>query len=160
VTIGADADLGLPVAPTDDVLRRILVPVGDDHAPSEGLTYGANMAGRTGGQLRLVHVRIWDPPVRGSQRWYPESEQEALTVLGRSVSRAWAAGLPASGIVVTAERRQVAAAVAAAAESWHADVIVVAREPRRRLRRMLSSHLSDRLTETSKCPVLIVCAKR
>ncbi len=140
----------------DGDLRRIMVPVGNETSFDKGLRFAARMASGTDGELRLVHARIWDPPVRGSGRFYPESTEEALHVLERSLAPLWSAHLHASGIVVDAERGCVAASVAAEAAFWEADVIVVAGRPRRRRGWFPSHHLSDDLARCTQCPVLAV----
>jgi nucleotide-binding universal stress UspA family protein len=103
-----------------------------------------------------VHVRIFDPPVRGGGRFYPESSADAEAVVEHAVLDAWACGSRASGQVVVAERSRLGRAIVSAAESWQAGVIVLARRPRRALARLLVPSVADEVMRRAGCPVLVV----
>lgn len=112
---------------SDGSYRRLLVPVGWLAPQGDSLTLAIQIARVVRSPLRLVHVRIWDPPVRGCGRFYLETSEEATAVLERALERAWACGVDASGVVVDAERSRVAAAILAEAASWSADSIILTR---------------------------------
>ena len=78
------------------------------------------------GVLRVVHVRIFDPPVRGAGRFFPESRADATAVLEHALLDAWECGSRVSGEVVVAERSHLAMAIVSAAQGWDAGVIVLA----------------------------------
>jgi hypothetical protein len=94
-----------------------------------------------GGELRVVHIRAFDPPARNTSRFFVESSSEATAVIDRAVSAAWQCGCRASGIVVDAERSKIARAICKAAGDWKADVIILARRPRRAISRVNSSEV-------------------
>jgi nucleotide-binding universal stress UspA family protein len=112
-----EPDLYLPVP---DVwrggkrLRRILVPVDPFGRADHALTLAARFSSATGGQLRVVHVRIWDPAAKGGGgRFYTQTSEQATAVLEKALTSAWNSGVPASGVVVDARRAQLARVIAA-----------------------------------------------
>ena len=55
-----------------DSFRRALVPVDSFGESINALAMAARIGQTTAGPLRLIHVRMWDPPVRGGGgRFYP-----------------------------------------------------------------------------------------
>jgi len=137
-------------------LQRILVPVGSDGQADRALALAAQFSAGAGAQLRLVHVRMWDPPLKGTGRFYPETSLQATEVLEKALTSVWAHGVPASGVVVDARRSRVAHAIAAEACAWRAEVMVVARRRRRAIGVLLLGSLSNRLMRAAGCPVLVV----
>jgi nucleotide-binding universal stress UspA family protein len=137
-------------------LKRILVPV-DESGPSDrALALAARFAAQVGGQLRVVHVRTWDPPARGGLgRFFWETSEQATALLDQALTSVWACGVPASGVVVDAKRSRVADAVAAEARSWRAEVMVVARRPRTAIGVLLTGSLSNQIMRAAGCPVLV-----
>ena len=110
--------------------RRILVPVDAFGHSSDALSLATSLSLAEAAMLRIVHVRIFDPPVRGSGRFYPQSSQEATDVLEKAAAIAWARGANSSGVVVDAQRALVAQAISDAGWDWNADLIVLARRSR------------------------------
>lgn len=138
-------------------LRRILVPVDPFGQAARAVGVAAQFATAvSGGQLRVVHVRTWEPSGRGPGRFFFESSAEATAVVDRALTGAWASGATASGVVVEAQRSRMTAAIAAQAASWQADLIVVVRRPRRPLGILLLGSPPDQLMRAVRCPVLVV----
>jgi nucleotide-binding universal stress UspA family protein len=137
-------------------LKRILVPVDANGRAADALALAAKLSCALDGAVRVVHVRIFDPPVRGTGRFYPESSADADAVVEHAVLDAWACGSRASGEVVVAERSRLGRAIVSAAEGWQAGVIVLARRPRRGLARLLLPSVADQVMRRSGCPVLVV----
>jgi nucleotide-binding universal stress UspA family protein len=137
-------------------LRRIFVPVDAAGRAAESLALAARLSKTVDGVVRVVHVRVFDESVRGSGRFYPESRDEAEAVVEHALLDAWACGSRASGDVVIAERRYVARAVAAAAQTWGAGVIVLARRPRLAVTRLIVRSIADEVMRRASCPVLVV----
>jgi nucleotide-binding universal stress UspA family protein len=106
--------------------------------------------------LRLVHVRIYDPPVRGGARFYPQTAAEAAAVVDEAMLAVWGWGLRADSAVVKAPRGKVAAAIAAEAAGWNPHVIVLTRRPRTAISRLLWGCVPDQVMRQSGCPVLTV----
>ncbi len=136
--------------------RRIVVPVAAFGRSADAVRAATRLCVAAGGLLRVVHVRVYDPPVRGCGRFYPETSAEATAVLENAVASAWAGGAKASGIVVEARRSMVAAAISAAASGWDAEVIVLARLPRPTISRLLLGSVADQVMRQASCPVLAV----
>ena len=105
-------DINAPVSGGEPSFRRILVPVRAPGEAAEALAVAARVCSAINGVLRLVHVRIYDPPLRGAGRFYPETAGEAAAVLDEALLTPWASGLRAATAVVNAPRGQVAAAIA------------------------------------------------
>jgi nucleotide-binding universal stress UspA family protein len=137
-------------------LQRILVPVGSNGQADRALALAAQFSAGVGGQLRIVHVRMWDPPLKSSGRFYPETSLQATEVLENALTSVWAYGVPASGVVVDAPRSRIARAIAAEAYAWRAEVMVVARRRRWAVGALVLGSLSNRLMREAGCPVLVV----
>lgn len=147
---------GLPVIGGGARFRRILVPVDPFGRCAAALTLAGRLSLTVGGMLRLIHVRAWDPSARGVGRFYLQTSAEATALLDTALTGLWACGAAASGMVVDAPRPLTAAAIAAEASSWGADVVVVARRRRRALGVLLFGSLSDQVIQETQCPVLVV----
>ena len=138
-------------------LQRILVPVGSIGRADGALELAARFSADVDGQLRLVHVRAWDPPLPGGAgRFFWETSEQATEVLDKALTTVWAYGVPASGVIVDSVRNRVARAVADEARSWGASIMVVARRPRTAIGIVLLGSLSDQLMREAGCPVLIM----
>lgn len=141
--------------------QRIFVPVDSFGQADRALGLAAQFGAAVGGQLRIVHVRMWDPPAKGAGgRFFFETSEQATAVLDKALTSVWAYGVPASGVVVDAVRAQVARVIAAEAHSWGAEVVVVARRPRTAIGVLLLGSLSDQLMRKAGCPVLVIHQER
>jgi hypothetical protein len=89
--------------------RRILVPIRLAGDAAETLTVAARVCRPANGVVRLLHVRLYDPPLRNSGRFYPPTADEAAAVLDEALLLAWGYGLRATTAVVAAPRGKVAA---------------------------------------------------
>ncbi len=136
--------------------RRILVPVRLADEAAGALTVAARLCRSANGMLRLLHVRIYDPPVRNYGRFYPQTKDEAAAILDEALLMAWGYGLRATPAQVDAARGEVAAAIARQASVWGADVIVMTRRPSPAICRLFVSSVPDQVMRRSDCPVLAV----
>jgi nucleotide-binding universal stress UspA family protein len=136
--------------------RRILVPIRMAGEAAETLAVAARVCRPANGVVRLLHVRIYDPPLRNSGRFYPQTADEAAAVLDEALLLAWGYGLRATTAVVAAPRGKVAAAIAGQASAWPADMIVMTRRPGLAVCRMLSGSIPDKVMRVASCPVLAV----
>jgi nucleotide-binding universal stress UspA family protein len=136
--------------------RRILVPIRRAHDAEDTLAVAASVCHATQGMLRLVHVRIFDPPTRGTGRFYPESAIEAAAVADEALPVIWAHGVRATTAVVEAPRGDIGRAIARQATAWSADVIVMTRRPSSAFWRFLMGSIPDQVMRRAACPVLTV----
>ena len=136
--------------------RRILVPIRLAAEAAETLAVAARMCCSTNGVLRLVHVRIYDPPLGGAGRFYLQTRSEAAAVPDEALPLVWAYGLQATTAVVDAPRGEVASAIAQHAAAWRADVIVMTRRPSPVICRLFLGSVPDQVMRQSNCPVLAV----
>ena len=140
--------------------RGALVPVDSFAESINALAMAVLISQNTAGPLRLVHVRMWDPPVRGGGRFYPETSEEATTVLDNAMNYAWARGVEASGVVMEAQRSCMAIAIVREASRWGADVIVLTARPRRFVTLGVWDKATRQVMQAASCPVLIVYPSR
>jgi nucleotide-binding universal stress UspA family protein len=141
--------------------RRVFVPVRAADEAAETLAVAARVCSTVNGAMRLVHVRIYDPPLRGAGRFYPETVGEATAILDEALLTVWTCGsLRATTAVVDAPRGEVGPAVAQLASGWGADVIVLTRRPRLAIARLLLGCVPDQVMRKADCPVLAVHPRR
>ena len=159
VTYGPDVivpDIDALASGDGPSFRRILVPIRLAGDAAEIMAVAARVCHSANGVLRLLHVRIYDPPLRNSGRFYPQTVDEAAAVLDEAMLLAWGYGLRATTAVVAAPRGKVAAAIAAQASAWPADMIVMTRRPRPAICRLLLGSVPDKVMRMASCPVLAV----
>jgi nucleotide-binding universal stress UspA family protein len=152
----------LPADGDGPSFRRILIPVRAPGESAEALAFAARVCGSTiNGVLRLIHVRIYDPPMpRCPGKFFPESVAEAEALLDDALLLVWDGGAQATTAVVDAPRGEVAAAIARQASVWRADLIVLTRRPRPVISRMVLGSVADQVMRKASCPVLAVHPKR
>jgi len=153
-------DTGTPAPGGGSGFGRILVPIRSASDAAETLAVAARVCSAANGRLYVVHVRIYDPPVRGAGRFYPQTRTEAAAVADEALPIAWAHGLQATPAVVVAPRREVASAIAQLASAWRADMIVMTRRPGPALRNLVRGSVPDQVMRQAHCPVLAVRPSR
>jgi nucleotide-binding universal stress UspA family protein len=154
--------IDVPDAGDGPSFQRIFVPVRSPGESAEALTVAARVCSSTvNGVLRLVHVRMYDPPMpRCPGRFYPETAAEAAALLDEALLIVWGGGERATTAVMDAPRGEVAAAIAQQASAWRADVIVLTRRRRPAISRMVLGSVADQVMRKASCPVLTVHPKR
>jgi nucleotide-binding universal stress UspA family protein len=142
--------------------QRIFVPVRWPDESAEALAVAARVWGSTiNGVIRLVHVRMYDPPIpRSPSRFYMETNAEASALLDEALLVLWGNGARATTAVTDAPREKVGVAIAQEASAWRADVIVLTRRSRPAISRMLLGSVVDQVMREATCPVLTVRPKR
>ena len=142
-------------------IRRVLAAVRSPGDAAEALAVAARVCRDTNAVLRVVHVRVYDPPMpRCPGRFYPENVAGAEARLDEALVAVWRGGAQASTALVDAPRGQEAEAIARYASVWHADVIVLSRRPRSAMARLFGSGVPDQVMRKTDCPVLTVHPKR
>ena len=166
MSVSHDLQVAVPGADVPDrgepSFRRILIPVRSPDESAEALAVAARVCSSTiNGMLRLVHVRIYDPPgPRCPGRFYPETAAEAAALLDEALLILWGSGAQATTATTDAPRGQVAAAIVQQASAWRADVIVLTRRRRPAVSRMVLGSVADQVMRKASCPVLTVHPKR
>jgi nucleotide-binding universal stress UspA family protein len=166
MSVSPDLQVAVPATDAADggerSFRRILIPVRSPEESAEALAIAARFCKSTiNGVLRLIHIRIYDPPMRGCPgRFYPETSAEAAALLDEALLIIWGSGAQASTAVMDAPRSEVAAAIVQQASAWRADVIVLTRRRRPAISRMVLGSLADQVMRMATCPVLAVHPKR
>jgi nucleotide-binding universal stress UspA family protein len=136
--------------------RRILVPIRLADEAVNTLAVAARVCCSTNGVLRVLHVRVFDPPVRGTGRFYPETAAESAARADEALPLMWRYGVSATTAVVEAQRGDVARAIAHQAAVWPADVIVMTRRPSSAFCRLVMRSIPDQVMRIATCPVLAV----
>src|SRR5262245_13513925 len=153
----ASPGTGAPPADGSSSFRRILVPVSAPDESRPAVAAAARICALGNGVLRLVHVRICDPPLPIAGSFYLETVGEAAAVLEEALLMAWACGGPqATTAVMDARRSDAAAAIAGQAAAWPADLIVLTRRPRLAITGLVGSSVPDQVMRKASCPVLAV----
>ena len=162
-----DLELAAPGTDSPDAgngqsFRRIFVPIRSAGESADALAAATRICGSTVNSiLRLVHVRIYDPPMpRCPSRFYLETAAEATALLDEALLMVWGGGAQATTAVVDAPRADVAAAIARQASAWRADMIVLTRRRRLAISRMVLGSVADRVMRDASCPVLAVQPNR
>jgi len=143
----------------DGSFRRILVPIRTVRDAVDTLDVAARACSSMKGMLRLVHVRVFDPPMRGTGRFYPETVAQAAAVADEALPLMWGYGLVASTSVIEAQRGEIASAIARHAAAWRADLIVMTRRPSSAFWRFVMGSIPDQVMRQAACPVLAVHPK-
>jgi nucleotide-binding universal stress UspA family protein len=151
-----------PDAGNEQSFRRILVPVRSAGDSADALAAATRICSSTvNSVLRLVHVRIYDPPMpRCPGRFYLETAAEAAAQLDEAMLMVWTGGAHATTAVMDAPRADVAAAIARQASAWRADMIVLTRRRRLAISRMVLGSVADQVMREATCPVLAVQPNR
>jgi nucleotide-binding universal stress UspA family protein len=156
LTVSLPDGTALPGGHGGESLQRMLVPVSAPDDSAAALALAARACAAVDGMLRVVHIRVFDPPMRGCGRFYPESSAQATAVIEQALTGVWPLGVKASGIVIDAERSRLARAITSAARDWGAGVIVLTRRSRPAISRLLLGSVADQVMRNAACPVLVV----
>ncbi len=143
--------------------KRILVAVDGSETGERALAEAIRLTAESKGQLRIVHavelvnvnwdvempepVNIWD--------WMTQSGQE---ILRRAETTARAAGIQFDTrlIEITTLGQRVPEAIAAEADAWPAELIVIGTHGRRGLSRLLLGSVAEGVVRVASKPVLLI----
>jgi nucleotide-binding universal stress UspA family protein len=141
--------------------KRILLATEGSEEAELTTRVAVELANSTGSELYLVHVKLLPvtPPYPEVLDWRVDlgrAEREARELLTEQVKKVEDAG----GTVAEAHLREelLAEEIVALAEELGADLIVVRRRDRGRIRRALAGSVSDWIVRHARCPVLVVGA--
>ncbi len=144
------------------MFKRILVAVDGSTTSDQALQEAIRLAKEQQAQLRVVHVVdliILSWPELGDITAIQEAfRQSGRVVLAKAEAALRAAGVTAETKLIEAETlgQRVADAIAAEAESWPADLIVIGTHGRRGLDRLLLGSVAEGVTRVASKPVLLI----
>ena len=141
--------------------KRILLATDSSEEAELATRVAVELATSTSFELHLVHVKMLPvtPPYPEVLDWREDverAEREALGLLDEQVKKVEDAG----GTVAGAHLREELPAeeIVTLAEELGADLLVVGRRDRGRIRRALAGSVSDWIVRHARCPVLVVGA--
>jgi nucleotide-binding universal stress UspA family protein len=147
------------------MFKRILVAVDGSTTSARGLKKAIELAkNQEGAALRIVHVTDITPALGGDSELgdIPEIldaiRRSGEQVLEQAVATAREAGIAAESKQLELDqfRLRVADMIAAEADAWQADVIVIGSHGRRGVRRLLLGSVAEGVARTASKPVLLV----
>ena len=145
------------------MFNRILVAVDGSHTSELALQEAIKLAGEVRAQLRIVHVvdnvnlnlsaefpnpsEIWDAMIKGGQ-----------AILHKAGAAANAAGIAAeSGLIeIDTLGHRIPEMIAADADAWPADLIVIGTHGRRGLSHLLLGSVAEGVVRVATKPVLLI----
>jgi nucleotide-binding universal stress UspA family protein len=135
------------------MFQRVLLAVDRSEAGRLVTSFAVALARAAGdrGAVRVVHVNEY---LFGGRGHTVETGTEATEVVNDALAELRGAGVEATGQVIRATCFDVAAAIAAAAAEWEADVIVVGSH-RRRFGFGRRRGLREQITSRTPLPVLV-----
>lgn len=145
------------------MFKRILVAVDGSHTSELALQEAIKLAGEVRAQLRIVHVvdnvnlnlsaefpnpsEIWDAMLKGGQ-----------AILHKAGAAATAAGIAVeSGLIeIDTLGHRIPEMIAADADAWPADLIVIGTHGRRGLSHLLLGSVAEGVVRVATKPVLLI----
>ena len=145
------------------MFKRILVAVDGSHTSELALQEAVKLAGEVRAQLRIVHVvdnvnlnlsaefpnpsEIWDAMIKGGQ-----------AILHKAGAAANAAGIAVeSGLIeIDTLGHRIPEMIAADADAWPADLIVIGTHGRRGLSHLLLGSVAEGVVRVATRPVLLI----
>lgn len=143
--------------------KKILIAMDGSDTAKKALDEAVRLAGEWQGRLRIVHVLDEVSLNREAELAGGRSLREAQRAAGREIldqaaAAAQQAGVPAETELLVLDRLvlHIADVVAADAEAWPADLIVVGSHGRRGVRRLFLGSVAEAVARTASTPVLLI----
>jgi nucleotide-binding universal stress UspA family protein len=133
------------------MFNSILLAIDDSPSVPAAVSFAIAMANDSGASVHVVHVNEF---LVGGRGHTVESPQEAARVLDEAVSELRAAGVAATGVVLTSNCFNVSRHIAAVARDKAADVIVVGSRRRSRLGGLRGTGIREKITGLTPLPVV------
>lgn len=148
------------------MFKRILVAVDGSDTADHALQEGIRLAGETQAQLRIVHVVDTFNYNTDTEFPYPEEFTDALiksgeAVLHKALAKAKKAGVTAEShlIEISNPGHRIPEMIAADADSWPADLIVICTHGRKGLSRLFLGSVAEGVMRVANKPVLLIRGK-
>ena len=145
--------------------RRIMVSVDGSATSNKALVAATQMANYSGGRavLRLVHVLDemayftgFDPYGGQSGELIKIMRETGEKILADALAIVQAAGIQADTVLIDKFGERLGETVAAEAQNWKADLIVVGTHGRRRVGRMFLGSGAEQIIRLAPVPVLVI----
>ena len=145
--------------------RRIMVSVDGSATSKKALVAACEMANYSGGRtvLRLIHVLDemayftgFDPYGGQSGELIKIMRETGVKILADALAIVQAAGIEADTVLIDKFGERLGETVAAEAQSWKADLIVVGTHGRRRIGRMFLGSGAEQIIRLAPVPVLVI----
>jgi nucleotide-binding universal stress UspA family protein len=143
--------------------KRIIVAVDGSETGDRALKEAVKFAGGSEAKLRIVHVvddvsMSRDSKIIHTDRDLEEAHEAALGMLEKAVAAARESDVDAESKMLKRDKMntQVADLIAAEAEQWPADLIVVGTHGRQGMRRLLLGSVAESIARVASKPVLLV----
>ena len=145
--------------------RRIMVAVDGSDTSNKALVAANEMANYSGGRtvLRLIHVLDemayftgFDPYGGQSGELIKIMRETGVKILADALAIVQAAGIEADTVLIDKFGERLGETVAAEAQSWKADLIVVGTHGRRRVGRMFLGSGAEQIIRLAPVPVLVI----
>jgi len=130
--------------------RRILLATDGTDPAAAATNLTASMAQATEAEVRVLHV--WNP---GEHQHHVEGRSDATAIVARTLATLQAHGLTATGEIVQADDKPIAAAIAQAARDFEADLVVMGSRGLSDWQSLLAHSVSHQLLTAIDSPVLI-----
>ena len=145
--------------------RRIMVSVDGSATSNKALVAATEMASYSGGRavLRLIHVLDemayftgFDPYGGQSGELIKIMRETGEKILRDALAIVQAAGIDADTVLIDKFGERLGETVAAEAQGWKADLIVVGTHGRRRVGRMFLGSGAEQIIRLAPVPVLVI----
>jgi nucleotide-binding universal stress UspA family protein len=143
------------------MFHRILVPVDGSFSADKALATALQLAGESGGRVRLLHSFDEFAYLTGyesSGALLQQARGYADKVLKDALEAAASAGVPADTRLVDEPGQRLGDVVAQEAREFGADLIVVGTHGRRGLGRVMLGSGAEQVIRTAPVPVLVIRA--
>ncbi|CAM5332737.1 universal stress protein [Streptomyces fumanus] len=135
------------------MFHRILVAVDPSPARHSAVRLAGDMARLTGAKVRVLHIAASAATLAAVVPL--EDDAEAKAVVDEALAALREAGVEAEGTVTTTLTTQIATTIAAAAEEFDADLLVLSPHHRGSLKAFINPRISDAVAHASRIAVLL-----
>ena len=148
------------------MFKRILVAVDGSDTAEQALLEAINLAKEHQAQLRIVHAVDIVNINLGEEFPNPSEISDAMTKSGREILRkaeavARGAGIPVETLLIEIDTlgHRIPEMIAADAEAWPADLIVICTHGRRGLSHLFLGSVAEGVVRVATKPVLLIRGK-
>lgn len=146
--------------------QRIVVALDGSPTADLALREAMNLAKTVGGQLLLVHAvdevsANWDTGYLSPAEIWQAMAAAGRDILKNAAATAHAAGINADTKLIEIDTvgRRIPEVIAAAADEWHAELIVVGTHGRRGLSHLFLGSVAEGIVRVASKPILLIRAR-